>query len=85
MITVVTSETDVKFSVGQIVVSHNGVVYQIKVIREATPKGTRYSVMRVNPEGKCFGPYRNLFDSTIKAVVEDGWMDVGDVRATATG
>jgi hypothetical protein len=62
--------TTSKFAVGQIVVSRNGVVYQIKAVREATPKGTRYSVMRIDPKEKCFGPYRNLFDSTIKAVIE---------------
>jgi hypothetical protein len=59
-----------KFAVGQIVASRNGVMYQIKAVREDTPKGMRYSVMRVDSKGKCFGPYRNLFDNAIKAVIE---------------
>jgi hypothetical protein len=62
--------TTSKFEVGQIVASRNGVMYQIKAVREDTPKGPRYSVMRVDSKGKCFGPYRSLFDSTIKAVIE---------------
>jgi hypothetical protein len=72
MADVVTMVIDPKFSIGQTMCSYNDVVYQIKVVREATSKGTRYRVMRVNADGKCFGPYRNLFDSNIKAIVESG-------------
>lgn len=80
-----TAVTSPRFLVGQIVSSHNNVVYQIKMVREATPKGTRYSVMRINADRKCFGPYRNLFDSTIKTAIEaaaQGENDSG-IRSTS--